>query len=275
MFAGLLLAVLVSGGQALAATPAIERVWTFNGGEVAIQAKADGTFAGTVVAATKFAECSHPVGELMWSGIVAERDGSYSGFHQWLLEGPACAPNPTLGPTAWRVMETKGGGHYLLVCFSAPGQAQPEIAASGTTTNVTYGCFKSAEVAPVPKGAPPTSRAGVQSFARAVSLPKAGKCFSRRVFQIHLHEPHHDPLKEVVVMIRGRRVALVRRGKTLAATINLKGLPRGTFTVTIHATTVLGHRLSGSRTYHTCIRRRTGGVQRAGHHHQQAARAHR
>jgi hypothetical protein len=46
-----------------------------------------------------------------------------------------------------------------------------------------------------------------------------------------------------------------RKGKYIVATINLKGLPKGAFTVKIHATTVLGHTLSTSRTYHTCIKK--------------------
>jgi hypothetical protein len=250
------LAVFILGtcsraASARAAFP-IERVWSFNGGEVAIQSQPGGTFVGTVIAATKFAECSHAVGEQMWTGITLQPDGSYWGLHQWFLEGPACVPNHTPGQTAWRVIESAGGGHYLLVCFSEPGNSQPTIDPGGAAANVSYGCYHSAEIAPVPLAVAPRSRAGAQSFAQAVRLPSNKRCFSRRVLQIHLRDPRHDPLKEVIVTLRRRRVAVVRRGTVFAATITLKGLPRGTFTVKIRAITVLGHRLSGSRTYHTC-----------------------
>jgi len=253
----LLLMLLILGASvriaSASATSPIERVWSFNGGEVAVQSQPGGTFVGTVVAPTKFAQCTHPVGEQMWTDMTLQPDGSYWGLHQWFYETAGCVRNPTLGPTAWRVMEAANGATYLLVCFSSPGSTQPTIAPSGASANVSYECVKSAEIAPVPVEVAPSSSAGVQSFKEAVSLPSDQKCFSRRVFQIHLKDPKYDPFKEVVVTLGKRRIAVKRHdGKAFVATINLKGLPRGTFTVKIRVTTVLGHHLSGSRTYHTC-----------------------
>jgi hypothetical protein len=246
-----LVAPTVSAGAAspAASSASIEGVWSFNGGTVAIQGQPGGTFNGTVVAPTKFAQCPHPVGEVMWTGMRPQADGSYWGYHQWYFETSECVRNPTLGPTAWRVMQASSGTHYLLVCFSAPGSGQPTVAASGAHTNVSYGCFESARIAALP------STSGVNGFVRSVSLPSARRCYSRRVFRIHLRDPKYDPLKEVVVTIRGRKVAVVRRKKAFAATINLKGLPPGSFTLRIRATTILGHHLTGSRTYHTCARK--------------------
>jgi hypothetical protein len=256
----LVVALLISAGlgtaQASSTTSSsIEGVWSFNGGKVAIQPLPGGTFLGTVVAATRFALCSHPVGEQMWTGIRPQPDGSFWGLHQWYFEVEPCAPNPMLGPTAWRVLEAAKGQHFLLVCFSSPGSSQPTIAPSGARANVSYGCFESALIAPLPSEPPATGRGAVKGFARAVSLPSTRKCFSRRVFRIHLHDPVNDPLKEVVVRAAGRRLAIVRHGRTFAATVNLKGLPKGAFTVKISLTTVLGHHLSGRRTYHTCARK--------------------
>ncbi len=52
-----LLAALALGGSVAAATPnAIEGVWSFNGGAVAIQQLPNGAFQGTVVEPTTFAE---------------------------------------------------------------------------------------------------------------------------------------------------------------------------------------------------------------------------
>lgn len=62
-------------------------------------------------------------------------------------------------------------------------------------------------------------------------------------------------LKTVSVTIRGHKIATVRKGKYVVATIDLKGLPKGAFTVKIRATTVLGHHLSANRTYHTCLKK--------------------
>jgi hypothetical protein len=247
----------VAARTALGAAAPIEQVWSFNGGEVAIHAQPGGTFVGTVIAPTQFALCSHPVGEEMWTAVRPQPDGSYWGLHQWYFETAGCVRNPRRGLTAWRVMEAAGGARYLSVCFSTPGGPQPKIAADGATSNVTYGCRESARIAAVPVERPASSRAGQARFAQSVSLPPNRGCYSRRLFQIHLRDPKYDPLKEVTVTIGSRRVRVTRRGKLFAATINLKGLPRGTFTVRIRVTTVLGHHLSGSRTYHTCVRRHT------------------
>ena len=93
-------------------------------------------------------------------------------------------------------------------------------------------------------------------FAQSFSLPSNRKCYGRRVFQIHIQDPRYDPLKEVLLTVGKRRLRVTRHGKLFAATIDLRGLPPGTFTVRIRATTVLGHHLSGSRTYHTCAKKK-------------------
>ncbi|HLM86614.1 MAG TPA: hypothetical protein VK272_10555 [Solirubrobacteraceae bacterium] len=233
------------------AASSIEGVWAFDNGQIAITPSSNGTFVGTVVDETKFAECAHPVGQTIWTGIIPQPDGSYWGRHQWYFEG-TCAENPTPGPTAWRVREEADGSKYLRVCFSQPGTSQPTIPANGLEANVTYECIDSALTAPLPI----VAAAGVAG--EHLSLPSAKRCLSARLFKIHLLEPKYDPFKKVLVTIRGRRTATSRRGDYVVATIDLKGFPRGAFTVKIRATTVLGHHLSSARTYHTCAKRPIG-----------------
>ena len=248
------LAIAVSGPLSAHAAEPIEAVWAFNGGEVAIVPDGNGTYKGIVDSPTTFARCPHAVGEVMWSDVRQQTDGSYWGLHQWFYETAGCPRNPTLGPTAWRVLSATNGSRYLKVCFSDPGTSQPTIARNGQSTGVTYDCYRSALLAPVPTAPAPSSPRGRVAFERAVSLPGAHRCVSRRLFTIHLHNPAFDPIREAVVRLRGRRVAVRRRGRHFSATIDLRGLPRGTFTVTVTLRTVLGHRLAGSRTYHTCVR---------------------
>jgi hypothetical protein len=231
---------MLAGASGASATASIEGTWTFNGGVIAVQAASGGTFAGTVVSETKFAECAHPVGQQIWTSMTLQPDGSYWGFHQWFFEKASCALNPTLGPTAWRVVEDASGTRTLRVCLSSPGTTQPTIAADGTSANTTYGCVSSAPVA-----------SGTASF-KLVSLPSSKKCLSLRRFQIHIRDPKNDAFKSVAITLKGRKIHAVRKGKYFIATVNLKGLPSGTFTIKITGTTVLGHRLNGSRTYHTC-----------------------
>jgi hypothetical protein len=271
----LLLAVV--GVASAGAAPSIEGIWSFNHGAIGVQRQSNGTYEGTVVVATKFAECTHPVGQPIWTGITEQKDGSYWGLHQWYMGN--CEENPVRGPTAWRVMTEPNGSYYLRVCFSHPGTTQPEIAANGdpkeeseyATYHVTYGCYSSELISLLPRApgesSPPgtsggsgtlgtsgsgTSGSGVPGIKETLTLPSANKCLSARSFKIHLQDPKYDPLKTVSVTIKGRKIATVRKGKYVIATIDLKGLPKGAFTVKIRATTVLGHHLSANRTFHTC-----------------------
>lgn len=240
--------LLISGVASAGAASSLEGVWSFNGGQIAIQPSSGGAFAGTVVVETKFAECAHPVGQQIWTGMTEQPDGSYWGLHQWYFGGPACSENPERGPTAWRVLEGASGSHYLSVCFSHPGTSQPTIAANGSDSGATFGCANSALTAPLPGS-------GVAGSKEQLTVPSAKKCLSVRHFQIHLLDPKYDPLKTVSVTIKGRKITTARKGRYVVATLNLKGLPKGAFTVKIRATTVLGHHLSTNRTFHTCVKK--------------------
>ena len=89
--------LLAIGVGSASASSDIEGVWAFNGGQIAIQPLSNGTFVGTVVSETAFAECPHPVGQQIWTAITKQSDGSYWGLHQWYFEKSGCAVNPTLG----------------------------------------------------------------------------------------------------------------------------------------------------------------------------------
>jgi hypothetical protein len=248
-----LLAVLALGGSAAAATNAVEGVWSFNGGSVAVQPQSDGTFTGTVVTETKFNECAHPAGEVMWTGMTQQPDGSFLGLHQWFIKhlGGGCEPDPRgLGPTAWRVLSTSTGAHFLKVCFSHPGTSQPKIAPSGSDTEATFGCYDSALIEPLPTVSGGGS--GAITFAKTVVLPNAKACVSQTSLKVVLRGPKYDPLKEVVVKIGAKKVADVKGVKRLKQGITLKTLPGGTYKISVLATTVLNQHLSGSQSYKSC-----------------------
>jgi hypothetical protein len=264
-------ALLGVAAMPAAATPAseIERIWSFNGGEVSI-VKNGAKLEGIVVKATTFKECSHEVGEHMWTEMTLQPNGSYWGLHQWFYQAPGCVLNEP-GRTAWRVLHKPDGSKYLLVCFSEPGSTmQPEIGPEGATAHWTFGCAESAPVGLNPVvsngggqggGSQQGGGAGegeLVTFKKAVGLPKG--CVARHSLKLKLRDPKHDPLKEVVVRIHGKKIADVSGVKRLRKGIVLKGLPSGKYTLEITATTVLDQKLSGRRTYHSCGKNATGGL---------------
>jgi hypothetical protein len=254
----LALAVLPSG--AAAASP-IEGIWSFNGGQVAVQAQDDGTFTGTVVAPTKFSECFHPAGEVMWTEIRSQPDGSYFGLHKWYFANSDCVPNPTGGLTAWRVLAAADGSKFLRVCFSAPDSpSQPTIAPDGKSQGATFGCSDSTRISALPDVK--QSEAG-----KYLLLPGNASCIGRKKMRIRIKDPVGDPFKRISVKLRSgkvkRRAKLTNRPHGAVAILNLRGLPRPTFVVTVRATTLLGAGLTSKRKYRLCsapakVRARSG-----------------
>jgi hypothetical protein len=236
-----------STGVALAGDP-IAGVWTFGSGKVAIKPEGNGKYEGVVVAPVSFSSCNHPVGQKLWSGISTDGSGSYVGFHQWYFEHSSCTENPQLGPTAWRTYVDPVRGKQLEVCLSEPGGTQPRILANGKVTGAGWGCISSEWVADLP------SQTG-GAAAEHLTLPKTKVCLSGRRFRIHLQDPRYDPIRRVTITLRGKRIRTARLGNVIVATIDLRGLHKGAFTIKVHVVTTLGHHLDSTRTYHTCRRR--------------------
>lgn len=234
------------------ASSSIEGVWSFNGGAVDVVGQSNGTLIGVVTVNTKFAQCVHKVGEQIWTEMRRQPDGSYWGLHHWFFESSACVPNPTYGPTAWRVLANGHGESFVRVCFSEPASdKQPTIAPDGSTANVTYGCVDSASIAPLPSA--PSGNGSNSAFKQAVILPPPA-CHHLKTLKIKLRDPKYDPLKRVVVWVNHRKVADVRGVQRLKRGITVKHLPAGAFTVQVLAITTLDYRLSGKRSYGRCAK---------------------
>jgi hypothetical protein len=186
----------------------------------------------------------------MWTQMRLQPDGSYWGLHQWYFATEACEPNPALGLTAWRVLSGEGGARFLRVCFSEPGSSsQPQISAAGVVSDATFGCVDSTRISALPSLSP-------AQLSKYLSQPSTGSCLARSTLKIHVHDPPSDPLEKVAVSLRSgkvRRVAMLkRRGDSVTATLNLKGLTASKFTVNVQLTTVLGNRLSRKHVYSRC-----------------------
>jgi hypothetical protein len=103
--------------------------------------------------------------------------------------------------------------------------------------------------------------------ARDLGLPPAGgpvsqrggavqRCTSRRSFFIRLRAPRGQRLRSASVYMNGRRVSTVA-GRRLRGRVDLRGLPRGTFRVTVVARTTKGRTIRRTRRYRTCAPRRS------------------
>lgn len=87
---------------------------------------------------------------------------------------------------------------------------------------------------------------------KPVQLPSAKVCRSRRDFLIRLREPKRGRIRSAKVFVNGKRVRVLR-GKRIRARVNLRGLPKGRYTVRVVVRTTLGRRIVSKRRYRTCI----------------------
>ncbi len=82
-------------------------------------------------------------------------------------------------------------------------------------------------------------------------------CSSKRDITIHIQNVQQFGVVEAVVSVDGKARRTLT-GRSLKTAINLVGLPKGTFTVSILARTRGGQTLHGRRVYHTCHTRLPG-----------------
>ena len=85
-----------------------------------------------------------------------------------------------------------------------------------------------------------------------LGLPSSNVCLSRRKFIAHPRSPKGVKLVSVEVLINGK---LKSRGKLTShhTTIDLIGLPKGTFKVSMVVTSSKGKKYADIRTFHTCV----------------------
>lgn len=133
---------------------------------------------------------------------------------------------------------------YALSPVSVPPVAPPAPTPTPTPTP------------PVPAApAAPAPPAALPKAASVIVLPSARSCVSRRNFRIRLKQPKGFKLKRATVALDGKRVA-TRSGARVTAPVDLRGLPKGRFTVKIAVTLDDGRVVRSTRTYRTCAPRR-------------------
>jgi len=88
-----------------------------------------------------------------------------------------------------------------------------------------------------------------------ITLPSSKKCLSRRSFPIRIAAPRGVTIKEALVFVNGKKVDTVT-GERLKAPVNLKGLPKGRYTVRIVVNSANGRQIVSTRKYRTCAKKK-------------------
>lgn len=172
------------------------------------------------------------------------------------LDGAAFAP--CASPVSYSGLEA--GGHQfrvravdLLNTAGPPASRAWTIELPGSTT--TPGTK-----VPLGPGGSGTGANGVAAsatlpLASVATLPSAKRCVSRRALRIRLKAPKGTRIAFARIEVPGRAPKTVR-GKALSAPVNLRGLPKGRFTVRLRITLLDGRVVKGSRTFRTCAAKR-------------------
>ena len=105
--------------------------------------------------------------------------------------------------------------------------------------------------APIPPPPPAPKPPNAIKPSTVFTFPSAKKCASRRSFKIRIREPKGVKLVSATVTVNKKRVKTLK-GKRITAGVDLRGLPKGTVTVSVSAKTADGRTVKDSRKYHTC-----------------------
>jgi hypothetical protein len=98
-------------------TDPIVGFWNYGGGVVQVTGGPT-SFAGTVVKATTFSTCAHPVGEVMWK-ITKAGAAAYTGTHSWFASGNCKPGSAGYGRSTWSIVES-GESLVLHFCTTSP-----------------------------------------------------------------------------------------------------------------------------------------------------------
>lgn len=173
------------------------------------------------------------------------------------------------GPTDTEALAAGSPALDRVPFANCPAEDQRGFARAFAGTGCDFGAFESGAPGtfvptPIPIAAPPPAPSQKPapkplpplSAKAAFSFPSTRKCVSRRHFVIHIRKLPGIVFVSATVTLNHKRVKVLH-GKQLTAAIDLRGLPKGTFTASITARTSDGRTVTGKRTYHTCTRRKT------------------
>jgi alpha-tubulin suppressor-like RCC1 family protein len=246
----------------------------------------DGTHTGPEACASGFACAATPVAVSGLSGVTAIAGGEEFSF--------ALLTNQTMVAWGYNHEGELGDGTATTTdcwCIDAPvavsglsgvtalapeSQSYVGLALQGAIISSTSTGEKSGETG-TPGGTGPSNGTGPStgtgaggtsagkgastpspSLATQLGLPPTKACLSKRKLTIHVAEHVlqsgvSTKIKSAEVLLDGRVVAKLA-GSDLVAHVSFVGLEKGSFKITVKATTTTYKALSASATFHTCVR---------------------
>jgi streptogramin lyase len=142
---------------------------------------------------------------------------------------------------------------YPVLCGATP--PPPPTTTNGSTPPTT-------PIGNTPGTPPITPKGGgtpvAPPLATVLGLPPAQQCVSKRTLLVHVHAPPGQQLLSVKLSLAGKvlRSETFTKGKNHKVPptlVDLRGLPKGTFTLTIVVQSKAGKTYRATRTYHTCV----------------------
>jgi hypothetical protein len=197
------------------------------------------------------------------------QDGTWSGNPtitvQWLRDG-----QPIAGATGRTYVVTADDALHKLSCreTATPGNVTadsnsvdiPAVPTSTPTPSPTPAPTVAPTPTPTPAPAvtptPQETKLAAQTLtqvATAIGLPSARRCTSRRKFPIRLKQPAGVRIVAARVVVNGKTVEVRKVGGRFTASIDLRGLKKGRFTVDITITTAANRKIKAQRKYRTCV----------------------
>lgn len=189
------------------------------------------------------------------------------------------------GPTSW-FSNVANGGNTGTVNFSPPIQPGQSTYFSLEEPPSTPGGLQAGTPTPPPNSTPPpTTTAGNGQLppgttgTKALPLPSAKRCTSRRAFPIKVRKYAGVKWDFAVVSVNNKRVPVyvyaekrrrvsrigqiyLNSTRRFRAFVDLRGLARGTYSVRVSAITVAGQIVNNTRRYRTCTRKLGGTIPR-------------
>jgi len=179
----------------------------------------------------------------------------------WLRDGQAIA-----GATGSAYTVTAADAGRQLSCRVTATNVAGSAVATSAAVAVPAAPVPSPTPSPSPSPSPsptpaPTAeevlaQAPASQVVTAFGLPSARTCLSRRNFTIRLRQPRGVTIRSAIVFVNNKRVRVRKVAGRFTAQIDLRGLPKGAFTVKLRITTTSGRKINGQRRYRTCSPKR-------------------